>query len=61
MTAMPPGDMFDDLAGIFAAIRQHVTAEQIDLHALEAPPLLAVREDAASSRSQVGLQECHGE
>ena len=33
----------DDLAGKFAAVRQHVAAEQVHLHPLEAPPLLGGR------------------
>ena len=34
------GRHVDDLAGIFAAVRQHVAAEQVDAHALVAPAFL---------------------
>ena len=43
ISAMPPGDMFDDLTGKFAPIRQHIAAEQIDFDALVAAAVLAER------------------
>jgi hypothetical protein len=39
------GRHIDDLTGKLAPIRQHVAPEQVDLHALEPPALLAQRQD----------------
>jgi hypothetical protein len=38
-----PRRHIDDLAGVFAPVGQHVAAEQVHLHPLEASPLLGCR------------------
>ena len=48
------GRHIDDLAWEFAAIRQHIAAEQIDANALVAPALLGVWQ-----RLRFGLQQGH--
>jgi hypothetical protein len=44
----------DNLTGEFAPICQHVTAEQIDLHALMAPAFLGQRQN-----NRFGQWQCH--
>ena len=52
------GRHVDDLAGEFAAIRQHVAAQQVDADALMAPAFLGVRQ-----RVRFGLRQapCGGD
>ena len=54
------GRHVNDLARKFPAVDQHIAAEQIDLHALKAPALPAVRQDVRGVLSEPGLQQCHG-